>query len=281
MGKADPTIEFMADGCDANWNKELYRRIGKKMKYNDIHYYPGFDAEYGKGTPEAVFAGIYATLQRVTDSIKSLREELKECGLEGHIKIAVCEWTCSGGNWGPDRIYMATLGNALFSAFLLDQYMKNADLIEMANYSNLTNAWWSSAIRTNHAQSHVSATYHVLSMLANSAGDTMLETALTSDLPECEGAPFIEANASAGDGFVTLALINRSADAQTISLDLTAWLAGEALATYTVLTAKSLEMLNDFAMPDRVAPAESTVSVKPLGELEIPKYSFSTLKIKR
>ena len=118
MSEVDPSIEFMADGCgDANWNKELYRKIGKKMKYNDIHYYPGFDAQYGKGTPEDVFCGIYASLHGVNENIKSLRAELKECGLEDHVKIAVCEWTCSGGNWGPDRIYMATLGNALFSAF--------------------------------------------------------------------------------------------------------------------------------------------------------------------
>jgi alpha-N-arabinofuranosidase len=281
MSKADPSIEFMADGCgDPNWNKELYRQIGKKMKYLDVHYYPGFDANYGKGTPEDVFEGIYSTLQSVTDNIKSLREELKECGLEGHIKIGVCEWTCSGGNWGPDRIYMATLGNALFSAFLLDQYMKNADLIEMANYSNLTNAWWSSAIRTNHSQSHVSATYHVLSMLSRATGGNMLKTTLESDLPECAGAPFVEANASVGDGFVTIAFINRSADAQVVNLDLSAHFAKDALAEYTFLSGKSLEMFNDFAIPDRVAPVESKVTVNPSGEFIVPKYSFSTLKIK-
>ena len=150
----------------------------------------------------------------------------------------------------------------------------------MANYSNLTNAWWSSAIRTNRAQSHVSATYHVLSMLANSSGRNMLKTALESGLPQCAGAPFIEANASAGDGFVTVAFINRTAETQTVSLDMTAHLKANTSAVHSVLAGKSLEMLNDFAAPDRVAPVEKTITVKPLGDIKIPKYSFSVMKIK-
>jgi len=108
----------------------------------------------------------------------------------------------------------------------------------------------------------------------------MLKTELVSGLPQCTGAPFIEANASAGEGFVTIAFINRTAEAQVIELDMGAHLTEDAPAVYTVLTGKSLEMLNDFAMPDRVAPTESEIVVKPFGDFEIPEYSFSILKIK-
>ena len=280
MGKADPTIEFMADGSagSGSWNEVLLGEIGDKMQYLDLHYYPGFDGS--SACPNDVFEHMFSTLGWVRESLSRVRGQIADAGFGEKIKIAVCEWNASGGNWGPDRSYFATLGVALFGAHLLDLFIKNSDMVAMSNFSNLTNAWWASCIRTNHVSAHATTCYHVLSMHANSCGDRLVSTELESELPKCGGAQQIEAGASLGEGFLTVTIINRSAQAQTITLDLGAYIKKEAKAAMSVLAGQSLEMLNDFATPDRIAPAESELTVKPLGELEIPKYSFTVLKIK-
>lgn len=280
MKKADPSIEFMADGSvNANsWNEILLREIGDKMTYLDLHYYPGFDGS--SACPDDVFEQMFSTLGWVRESLSHVRKQINDAGLENKVKIAVCEWNASGGNWGPDRSYFATHGVALFGAYLLDLFMKNSDIVVMSNISNLTNAWWSSVIRTNHITAHTTACYHLLAMHANNCGDKLISSSLESCLPECGGAQLIEACATKGDGFVALTLINRSAEPQSIELDLKALINKNIKGNHVILSAKSLIMMNDFIGPDRVSPVEKEIDISPSCVTELPAYSFSVLKFK-
>ena len=280
MSSVDGTLEFMADAELGEWDTTLLREIGDKMRYLDLHFYPGFNAEIGRGCPEDVYEHIFDTLKSVKHGLKTVRGEIADAGLTGKVSAAVCEWNASAGNWGENRVYMATLGNALFGACLLQEFIKNADMVKIANFSNLTNAWWSSCIRTNAGKSHVTTSFHVLSMMSNLLGAYVLRSEL-SGFPELPGAGMVDAVATEGDGVLSLSIVNRLPEAQNIMLDLGGMINLGMTAEITVLTADKLTALNDFNCPECVAPCTSAITIQTGGEISLPPYSYSILRIRR
>ena len=59
------------------------------------------------------------------------------------IRVGVTEWNTSAGDWGPGRAKLWTLENALACSRYHNLMHRNADLIEIANRSNLTNSFCS------------------------------------------------------------------------------------------------------------------------------------------
>ena len=178
MKAADPGIRFLIDGYDGPWNRAILKECAGLFDYIDIHYYPHWEIETDANPLEDVFNHFHSRLVGVEAQIDELRRDIEAAGLSGKVKVAVCEYSITGSGWGPTRAYIGTQAVALFVAGIVRLMVKNADLVEIGNFSNLTNAWWSSAIRTRREKIHATTSFHVLSMYSILMGNVLLNSTL-------------------------------------------------------------------------------------------------------
>ena len=122
------------------------------------------------------------------------------------IKIAVTEWNTTGGDWGPRRAMLWTLDNALACARYHNLLHRNADIVEIANRSNLTNSFCSGIIQTDKHRLYKTPTYYAQQLYATLAGNRPLR--IEGLLPE---SPLdLSATMSADGKETTLFAVNDS-----------------------------------------------------------------------
>jgi alpha-N-arabinofuranosidase len=275
MAAACPGLRFIANGFDAAWDRAVLRELGGMMDYLDVHIYPGISTNAAERGNAAVFDEMLSRIADVEREIARVRAEIDAAGHRGRVRIAVCEWNISGGNWGPDRVFLSTHANALFCAGALLCFQRNADLVGICNFSNLTNAWWASCIRTNARSAHATAQFHALSMASNLCGDRLLHVSGG----EGAGEGFA-CSATRGAGFLSVATLNAGSGPLKLSLDLEDCIGeGGQDAELTQLAAPP-ESLNDFESPDRVAPLSAPLRVAGCVSLELRPRSFTVLRLR-
>ena len=280
MRAVDAGIRFIIDGDDDDeWNRAILTECAGLFDVIDVHYYPGWDIETESNPLEDVFRHFITRLEKVEKLIDTLRREIDNAGLAGKVKIAVCEYNISGGGWGPERVFMGTQGAALYVAGFVALMVKNADIIEIGNFSNLTNAWWASAIRTRREQSHTTASYHALSLFANLCTGRLLPSALECEQINTRASRCLVHDAGMSEAYlqtcrvqagtmpalgavaaydgardeVAVAIMNYTENEAALCICLDGFTAaGAPRAAYT--TAPAMHWLNDFASPERIAP---------------------------
>ena len=272
MKAADPSIKLVIDGGDkTEWNREILKQCGDICDYIDVHFYPGWTVKHDENPIEDVFESILNQTNYVETQLSQLRKDIDDAGLTGKVKIAVCEYN-SSGSWGSIRALIAPQGSALFVAGLLNLFQKNADLIEICNYSNLTNAWWASCIRTQREKCHTTAAFHVLSMFSNLSGNVLLESSTSGDADVLDAAAsYDEQNLIA-----VLSVVNKSQSTISIDIMLEGFtINGDSSITYS--WAPSMECLNDFNSPERILPI--TESCGDISNISLRPCSLTFLRI--
>ncbi|MCL2866436.1 MAG: hypothetical protein FWF47_01600 [Clostridia bacterium] len=283
MSAVDPALRFVIDGFDSEWNRAMMRECKGLFEYIDVHFYPGWeDIQIDANPVDRVYRHIFTKLQGIKKQIDSLRRDIREEGLTGMVKAAVCEYNISSGGWGDTRVLMGTQGAALFTAGLICLMVQNADLIQIGSFSNLTNAWWSSAIRTRRESIHATPSYHALSLFAHSLTGRVLPCVMTCEHLGTGHANSLNRDPSAGDnrlrqvamdvksipaqaavaafdiqaGAVTIAVINFAGDSAALQIR---WEGFASLGAPSVCCTAAPDMcgLNDFLSPDRIAPVYS------------------------
>src|SRR4030042_558201 len=87
------------------------------------------------------------------------RPRAREYAPGRNLKIAVTEWNTTAGDWGLGRAMLWTLDNALACSRYHNLLHRYADLVEIANRSNLTNSFCSGIIQTNNFRLYKTPTY--------------------------------------------------------------------------------------------------------------------------
>jgi alpha-N-arabinofuranosidase len=148
-----------------------------------------------------------------------------------------------------------TLANALACARYHNLLHRHADLVTIANRSNLTNSFCSGIIQTDRHRLYKTPTYHAQRLYATLAGTRAL--AVESPLAAAV-APDVSATLSAPGDVLTLFAVNASTRDVTRPLDLSAFGDGGQEATVWTLAdtrrAGEPDVANSFAAPDRVVP---------------------------
>src|SRR5207248_3106533 len=91
-----------------------------------------------------------ANLAECIRELDATRELLRKHAPDKQIKLAVTEWNTTGGDWGPRRGMLWTLENALACSRHHNLLHRHADLVDIANRSNLTNSFCSGIIQTDN-----------------------------------------------------------------------------------------------------------------------------------
>jgi alpha-L-arabinofuranosidase len=91
------------------------------------------------------------------------------------IKIAVTEWNTTAGDWGTRRARLWTLENALACSRYHNLIHRHADIVQIANRSNLTNSFCSGIIQTDNHRLYKTPTYYAQQLYATLAGNRALK----------------------------------------------------------------------------------------------------------
>jgi alpha-N-arabinofuranosidase len=175
------------------------------------------------------------------------------------IRVAVTEWNTTGGDWGPRRARLWSLDNALSCARYHNLLHRHADLVDIANRSNLTNSFCSGIIQTDNHRLYTTPTYHAQRLYATLAGNRPLkvESPAPSDL-----IPDVSATLTPAGDAVVLFVVNQTLGDVSRPLDLTAFGGGgRGVEVWTVADrerAGEPDVTNSFGEPDRIGVVRST-----------------------
>ena len=162
---------------------------------------------------------------------------------------------------------------------------RNAEVVNLTSYAPLMaheEAWqWTpDLLWFNNLEAYGSANYYVQKLFATNKGTDLLN--ITKDGKPVTGQNDLFASAvkDAVSKEVIVKLVNTSAAAQEVNVDLK----GNKLTsrgTLITLTSAHLEDENSFANPKKISPTESEIKVKNNKAItSLPPYSVTVLKIK-
>jgi alpha-L-arabinofuranosidase len=199
-----------------------------------------------------------ADLAGVERDLARIRTLLRTHAPGRPIRVGVTEWNTTGGDWGPKRARLWTLENGLACSRYHNLLHRHADLVTIANRSNLTNSFCSGIIQTDNHRLYKTPTYYAQQLYATRAGNRPLR--IRSELPANAAPDFSATLSPAGDGVILFAA-NATATEIERTLDFSAFgAAGQEMAVWTLADryrAGEPDVTNSFGDPERVSPVAS------------------------
>jgi alpha-N-arabinofuranosidase len=246
MLKVDPHIVLLSNYP----SQGVLENAGKYISYVCPHQYDIYDLEGTKA------------------ELVSTREMIKKYAGGHNVKIAVTEWNTTAGDWNR-RSMLLTLSNALACARYHNLMHRNADIIDIANRSNLTNSYCSGIIQTDNHGMYRAPAWYAQWLYSNFAGTKPLKVA--SDTPVDVGLD-VDATLSAKGDEVEVFVVNDGLSAVSRVVDLSAYgKAGQTLDVWTIGDTKKAgepDAMNSFAEVDRIKAVKSELRV------DSPKFSY-------
>jgi alpha-N-arabinofuranosidase len=236
MREADPTIQLLSSYPSAG----VLRAAGNMLDFVCPHHY---ECENLAGEKQ---------------DLENIRRLLRTEAPGHRIRVAVTEWNTTGGDWGVRRARLWTLDNALACSRYHNLLHRYADLVTIANRSNLTNSFCSGIIQTDHHRLYKTPTYYAQQLYATLAGDRPLRIESPAAV---DRAPDFSATLSPTGDAVILFAVNRTGEEIARPLDFSAF--GEGARQGRVWTladsrrAVEPDVANSFADPERVATVAS------------------------
>ena len=220
-----------------------------------------------------------AACERELDATRAL---IGKFGGGRPIKVAVTEWNTTAGDWGPGRAKLWSLENALACSRYHNLLHRQADLVEIANRSNLTNSFCSGVIQTDNHRLCKTPTYYAQQLYATLAGTRPLKIA--SAVP-IRTAPDVSATLSADGSAATLFAVNATLDDVVRPLDFSAFGdRGQEVSVWTLADRQKAgepDVTNSFGDPERVLPAASTFRADgPRFAYRFPPLSLTVIRWK-
>jgi alpha-L-arabinofuranosidase len=236
MKEADPSITLLSSYP----TEGVLKQAGDQIRYVCPHQYD------------------CANLAACERELDATRELIRKHAQGKPIKVAVTEWNTTAGDAGPGRAKLWSLENALACSRYHNLLHRQADLVDIANRSNLTNSFCSGIIQTDNHRLYKTPTYYAQQLYATHAGNRSLK--IESKVP-VRVAPDVSATLSDDGSVVTLFAVNATLDDIVRPVDLSAFGdKGQELSVWTLADRKKAaepDVTNSFGEPERVSPVES------------------------
>jgi alpha-N-arabinofuranosidase len=260
MREADPSITLLSSFP----TEGVLRGAGDMLSYVCPHQYD---------------CANLAACERELDADRAL---IRKLAPKSSIKVAVTEWNTTAGDAGPRRAKLWSLENALACSRYHNLLHRQADLVDIADRSNLTNSFCSGIIQTDNHRLYKTPTYYAQQLYATHAGTRPLK--IESSAP-VRAAPDVSATLSDDGSVVTLLAVNATLDDVVRPLDFSAFGArGQEVSIWTLADRKSAgepDVTNSFEDPERVAPAASTFKAAAAQfEYRFPPLSLTVMQWK-
>lgn len=161
MKEADSSIEIMSSFP----TQKLLDKAGRDLAFIAPHHY----------TPD---------LNGCENDFNHLAQMINQTRGCADIKIAVTEWSTSGGDWGLGRAQFLTLGTALRNARYIHVMMRHCDKVKIACRSNMANSFCGAIIETSPGGLLKRPSYYVMQLYARHALPVPLKIDSSGDNPD-------------------------------------------------------------------------------------------------
>jgi alpha-L-arabinofuranosidase len=258
MQSADPSITLLSSYPTAG----VLKQAGDRIQYVCPHQYD------------------CANLAGCERELDATRELIRRFAPGRAIKVAVTEWNTTAGDWGRGRAKLWTLENALACSRYHNLLHRQADLVDIANRSNLINSFCSGIIQTDNHRLYKTPTYYAQRLYATLAGSQPLK--IESKAPR-RVPPDISATLSEDGSTLTLFAINPTTEDLVRTIDLSAFgAAAKELSIWTLADrqhAGQADVTNSFADPERISPVDGKLQVSgPKFEFKFPALSLTVIR---
>jgi alpha-L-arabinofuranosidase len=178
-----------------------------------------------------------------------------------------------------DEKKRSTLRSALVEATHMTNLERNGDVVHMASYAPLLGRightqWNPNLIYFNNSAITPTINYYVQQLFSRNQGDTYLST-VESDSTDFAASSVRDSKT----GDLIVKLVNTGAVSKPLHINLSGAKNLAANATKTVLTGDPLAM-NNFAAPNSLLPATTTIAVGNSFDYEAPPNSLTVIRIK-
>jgi alpha-N-arabinofuranosidase len=259
MKAVDPSISLLSSYPSAG----VIRRAGEWIDFVAPHHY-GCE-----------------NLTAMQSDLDKIRTLLNRHAPGRKIRVAVTEWNTTAGDAGPRRAMLWTLSNALACARYHNLLHRNADLVQIANRSNLINSFCSGCIQVDNHRLYGTPTYYLQKLYASVAGTQPLK--IDSDIPPTD-CPDLSATRTADGTHVVLLAVNDTPDVVTRPIDLSAFgPLGETVEVWTLGDSRDAgepDVTNSFLDPERITARASTFTIdSPRFDYPFPALSVTALRV--
>ena len=216
MRKVDPTIKPVAVGSLGEWSKTMLSQASDSMTLISEHIY-----WQNKDTVPEHVAQITEGIRKIADAHREYRKEIPS--LKGKdVRIALDEWNYWYGPFEYGELGTRYfLQDGLGIAAGLHELFRNSDLFWMANYAQTVNVI--GAIKTTATAAEMEPTGLVLALYRRHFGT------LPVAVQDAPAGLDVSAALTADKGVLTVAVVNPTAEARQIGVDLRgAQLTGQA-----------------------------------------------------
>ena len=275
MRAVDPSIKLIAVGDNnMDWNRTVLRTAGTNIDYLAIHHYYG-RREAGNDPLNLMARPLF--FERFYRDVEQL---LRELGLDSRVKLAINEW---GLDLPTERQY--SLESALYGARLMNVFERMGQLVEMSAVSDLVNGWPGGIIQAGRHGVFVSPLYLVNQLFNDHRGEMRVASSVSSPTfnTSREGAniPYLDATVSrSADGKTFfIKAVNTSRTSSLVTTVSFQGVTPAARAELKTITARSLDVSNDFLKPDAVSIEKRTVRSGRQFVVTLPKHSISVITV--
>ena len=178
-----------------------------------------------------------------------------------------------------------TLRSALAEAAGLTSFERNADIVHFASYAPLlarrNHAQWTpDLIYFNETEVFLTANYYVQQMFGQNAGDTGLDTKISTTAAPATLAASTVVDSKSGQ--IILKIVNGADAPAPLSIELAGLSATATLKVMqTVLTGPTADAVNEDGKPPVVKPVTSRFTVKPTFDYDAPANSLTVLRLQK
>lgn len=243
MRLTDPRVRLVAAGSsnywgpDADpdhWNRTIIQELKDYVHYIALHIYVANEDNNFYN-----FMSTARVMEQRTDIVRGLIEEVnQDPSRPRQIYIAWDEWNVwyrarggTGGSGYRALEEMYNLEDALVVATFLNAFIRNADIVKMANMAQLVNVI--APIFTSETDMFKQTIYFPFQLFANNMHGTSLDVFVQSETYDTGifssghgysptqqfDVPYLDVSATYQDGQVTIAVVNRSSD-EAITTDI-------------------------------------------------------------
>jgi len=296
MRAADRSIKIVLVGAhfpidfpDRDWNRTVLAELHQYVDYISMHHYIGHDYKDAiiDRWPEIGIDGAHEHLTEymrlLEDAMGIVREDIRlinhEKSSRKRIGIALDEygpWYKTRGD-ADEHVEQYPLADALLMGAYFNIFVRNADVLTLANMAQLVNTLPAMVCETGGTGFYRQATSYVQEMFLPAAGAVAVDAWV--DGPRRPGSYYpevtdLDVSAARGvDGRLHVFAVNRSASPLAVDIQVPGGTVRvEGVST---LTAKGLGAANSFETPTAVTP----VPLEPAAKPELAPWSVTALVV--
>jgi len=223
-------------------------------------------------------------LNGTEENLKWLRDLIDRDRRGKPVRVAVTEWNTTGGEFGLTRGMLLTLGNALSLSRYQNMLHRYADLVEIANRSNLADSFGTGAIQAAPGRLYLTPAYHSQVLYQRAAGSFPLKVVRNNSLPFYLEEPDLDAMLSADGEMIRIYAVNSTPKRRGVSFELDSGLGRASGMQALVLTDRSQspdsEAMNSLDNPERVAVRREKTQINGAEfRYEFSPFSLTLLEI--